>query len=118
METNFSWLLGTETNNIDEALAPWQGLLIAKDQRITSLSVLGDLIIVIQALVEGSLPNHQHLSQLIKKIQSLACSFHKIDFFHVLRTHNKDADLVANSGTVLIVGSLLINGSYYLCPIA
>ena len=106
-----------ESNNITEALALWKGLLIAKNKRITKLSMLGDSRIVIQTLVEGSLPNHLHLSQLMKRIQSLARYFHKIDFFHVLGIHNKEADLAANVGTSLSVGSLLINGYYAFCPL-
>ena len=85
IETTFSWAIETETNNIAEALALWQELVIAKNKRITNIRVLEYLRIVIQAIVEGSLPNHLHLRQLIKRIQSLVCFFHKVDFFHVLR---------------------------------
>ena len=81
IETTFSWGLGTETNNIAEALALWKGLVIAKNKGITRLTVLGDSRIVIQAIVEGTLPNHLHLRQLLTKIQYLVCSFHKSYFF-------------------------------------
>ena len=115
METKFSRGLGMETNNIAEALALWQGLLIAKNKRITERTVLRDSRIVIQALVENSLPNQMHLQQLIKTIHTLAHSFHKIDFYHVLRINNKEADLVANLGTTLSFRSLLINGICSFC---
>ena len=61
-------------------------------------------------MVENSLPNQMQLKHLIKKIKILTLSFLKIDFFHVLRQHNKGADLVANLGTTLGLGALLING--------
>ena len=67
-ETTFSWGLGIDTNNIAEALALWQGLLIAKNKGITRLHVLGDSRIVIQAMVEGNLPNNLHLIHLLSKI--------------------------------------------------
>ena len=115
METKFSWGLGTKTNNIVEALALWKGLSIAKNQRKTELIVMGDSRIVIQAIVEKALPNHMHLRQLIKKIQILAHYFHKIDFYHILHTHNKEADLDVNVGTTLNFDSLLINGNQTKC---
>ena len=106
IEITFSWGLGTETNNMAEALALWQGLVIAKNKGITRLSVLGDSRIVIQAIVEETLPNHLHLRQLLTKIQSLVRSFHKTNFFHVLRIHNKEADLATNLGSMISPGSL------------
>ena len=50
LETNFSWRIGRETNNIAEALALWQGLMIAMSWGINDLIVLGDSRIIIQAL--------------------------------------------------------------------
>ena len=117
IKTTFSWGLGTETNNIAAALALWQGLVIAKNKGITRLNVLGDSRIVIQAMVEGNLPNHLHLRQLLSKIHSLARSFHKAEFYHVLRIHNKEVDLVANLGSMLSPGSLQINGSHEFFPL-
>ena len=115
METNFSWGLGIETNNISKALALWQGLLISKNQRISDITVLGDSRIIIQAMVENSLPNQMHLQHLIRKIHVLSLSFHKIDFFHILHNHNKEANLAANIGTTLSSGVLLINGISSVC---
>ena len=116
IETTFSWGLGIETNNIVEALALWQGLVIAKNKGVTRLTVLGDSRIVIQAMVEGNLPNHLHLKHLLSKIWSLARSFHKAEFFHVLRAQNKEADLVANLGSMLSPGSLQINKNFDFFP--
>ena len=66
-------------------------------------------------MVENSLPNQLHLRNLIKKIKILALSFLKIDFFHVLRLHNKEAKLATNLGSTLGLGSLLINGINSFC---
>ena len=89
-----------------EALALWQGLQIAKNQGITKLTVLGDLRIIIQAMTENSLPNQMHLKQLIQKIKLLSLSFFKIEFYHVLRKTNKEADRAANLGSSLSFGEL------------
>ena len=66
-------------------------------------------------MAENPLPNQLHLSHLIKTIKNLALSFLKIDFFHVLRLHNKEADLVTNLGFTLGLGALLINGLISFC---
>ena len=89
--------------------------MIAKRKGITELTVLGDLRIVIQAMAENSLPRQMHLQHLIKKINILALSFLKIDFFHVLWSHNKEEDLAVNLGTTLSPGSLIINGLNSFC---
>ena len=77
--------------------------------------MLGDLRTIIQAMVENSLPSQMHLKQLIKKIQTLALSFHKIGFYHVLLINNKETDLAANVGTTLSSKALLVNGICSIC---
>ena len=89
-----------------EALALWQGIQIAKNQGITELTVIGYLRIIIQAMAENSLPNQMHLKQLIQKIKLLSLSFFKIEFYHVLRKTNKEADGAANLGSSLSFGEL------------
>ena len=115
LETSFSWGLGSDTNNMAEALALWQGLRIAKNQGITELTVLGDSRIIIQAMNENLIPNQMHLKWLIHKIKVLALAFSKIKFFHVLRENNKDVDQAANLGSSLSPGELKINGSGSFC---
>ena len=98
-----------------EALALWQGLWIAKNQGITELTILGDSRIIIQAMTENSLPNQMNLKHLIQKIKLLSVSFFKIEFYHVLRKTNKEADRAANLGSTLSFGALKINGINSLC---
>ena len=88
-----------------EALALWRGLRIAKNHGITKLTVLGDARIIIQAMAENSPPNQMHLKHLIKKIKILSLSFLKIEFFHVLRRNNKEADRATNLGSSLSFGT-------------
>ena len=114
METNFTWGLGSETNNLAEALALWKGLRIAKNQGIIELTVLGDSRIIIQAMTENSILNQMHLKHLIQKIKLLSLSFLKIKFYHVLRKNNKEVDQAANLGSSLSLGELKINGTISL----
>ena len=110
MEFNLSWGLGRETNNIAEALALWQGLQIAKTRGINEIIVLGDSRIIIQALAENTLPSQMQLRQLSRKIQALVTSFHKIEFFHILRKLNSKVDLVTNIGYALGYEIFMWNG--------
>jgi hypothetical protein len=43
----------------------------------------------------------------VSRIKSLIKSFQSINFFHVLRENNKDADAEANKAALLSAGSLL-----------
>jgi hypothetical protein len=76
--------------------------------------VIGDSKILIQAMVTNTLPNQMNLRQISKKILWLSHSFHKIDFFHVLRQLNGEADQAAKAATPLSKGQLSINGTYAL----
>ena len=46
---SFAWGLGYDSNNRAEALALWQGLKLAHNMKITSLSVFADSQILIRA---------------------------------------------------------------------
>jgi ribonuclease HI len=92
-----------------EALSLWQGLTQAQELGINEILVIGDSRLLIHALVTNSLPNQMKLQQLLKKIQRLSKSFRKIDFFHVLRHLNGEADQAAK------VATPLSNGLLYIC---
>ena len=111
LESNFSWRLGRDTNNVVGALALLQGLQIARSRGINELIVLGDSQIIIQALAENTLPSQMQLHRLIRKIQALVKSFCKVEFFHILRKHNSKVDLATNIGSTLCFGILFRNGA-------
>jgi ribonuclease HI len=52
----FSWSLGTTTNNQVEAYALLQGLLLAQQQGLDSISILGDSKVVINHVRKKTLP--------------------------------------------------------------
>ena len=103
--------------DIAEALALWQRLQIARTCGIIDITMLGDSRVLIKALAENSIPTQLHLRQMIKKILTLASTFLKIEFFHILREHNGKVDCVANRGIVLGFRVLEFNGdSAYFLP--
>ena len=57
LETRFAWGLGTDTNNMVEALAIWKGMRITKTHGMYESTILGDSIIIIQYLTENLTPN-------------------------------------------------------------
>ena len=84
MDSNFSWGLGIDTNNMAEALALWQGLRIARELGISNLIIIGNSRVVIRALAEKILPIHLGLRKLLHKIMKQASLLNNIDFCHVL----------------------------------
>ena len=84
-----------------EALELWKGLRIAKTHGISELTVLEDSRIIIQALAENLTLNQMHLRRLIHKIKAQVLNFSKIEFYHVMRKNNKEADKAANLGSSL-----------------
>ena len=99
-----------------EALDLWQGLRIAKEMGISELTIIGNPRINICALAENLMPNNMTLRHLIQKIMAQTSSFKKIDFYHVLRENNSNADHEANKGTSLSLGELILNEQGSLCP--
>jgi ribonuclease HI len=116
-ELVYSWGLGEETNNIAEALSLWQGLAQARKLAIKEIMVIGDSWILIQAMVTNSLPNQMKLRQIFKKILRLSNFFQKIEFFHVLRHLNGEADRAAKEATPLGKGQLSLNGTLFFDPL-
>jgi len=45
-----------------------------------------------------------NLARLISRIKGLENAFQKLNYYHVLRTHNKEADNEANKATLLSAG--------------
>eukprot|EP00253_Pinus_taeda_P024317 PITA_24317 len=116
-ELRFHWGLGIETNNRAEALALWQGLSLAINRNILSLSVFGDSRLIIQALLFPKSSHQVHLATIIRKIRLLLPKFNKISFFHILRTLNSQADLEANLGSLCSRRSLVVNSIESSCAI-
>ena len=105
----YSWGLGTETNNMAEGLALWQGLIQAKNMGINELTVFGDSRIIIQALNQSSRISNLHLRQTLNRIKRTILTFKQVEIYHILRKLNSAADTAANDGVLLSKGELLTN---------
>ena len=75
-----------------------------KDLNISEENVIGDSPIIINAMVSKSLALDLKLARLIARIKGLENAFQKLNYYHVLRTHNKEADLEANKAALLSTG--------------
>ena len=101
---SFAWGLGFSSSVQAEALALYQGLKILKDLNISEANVIGDSQIIINAMVSKSPASDLKLARLISRIKGMENDFQKLNYYHVLRTHNKQADIEANKATLLSVG--------------
>ena len=88
--------VGYKTNNQAEYSALILGLKGALDLGITSLSVLGDSLLVINQVNNIYKVKSVCLHELYKEAQSLKTEFDYIDFSHVYRELNKRADELSN----------------------
>lgn len=104
---DFSWGLGSRTNNEAEWLAIYHSLEIASTLNMEKLQVLGDSRHVIQAMRNGSLRRSK--SQRFRKRTELLPLPTDTLFFHVLKDLNSTADKLANIGATLEKGQLLQN---------
>jgi ribonuclease HI len=114
---SYAWGLGQDTNNRAEALALWQGLVLARRKNLRSLVVFGDSRVILQAVISKKNLSQVHLAYLLMKIKMLVSKFQKIHFFHVLRGLNALADLEANNGMLLGRSILSVDGSVSFCNI-
>jgi len=101
---SFAWGLGISSSIQAEALALYQGLKFLKDLSISEANVIGDSRIIINAMVSNSQALDLKLARLISRIKALENAFQNLNYFHVLRTHNKEADTEANKVVLLSAG--------------
>ena len=117
LNLKYAWNLGIDSNNMAEALALWQGLSQAIRLGIQDLTVVGDSRLILHHLICRELPSSSRLRQVIRRIFLLMPLFSSIEFFHVLRDLNEQADSAANEAISIGLGVLSINGVQSLEPI-
>ncbi len=114
---SYAWGLGHSTSTQAEALALLQGLKTLKELNIKEATVIGDSQIIINAMISNTPASDLKLARLIFRIKSLENAFQHLNYYHVLRTHNKDADNEANKAALLSVGVKLKDGEESWEPI-
>ena len=117
LKFTYSWNLGIESNNMAEALALWKGLNQALLHGIQDLSVVGDSRLIIHFLNSRTFPSSISLHQVLQRIYLIIPLFRSIDFFHVLRSNNEQADKAANEALPLGKGVIKINDVLRWAPI-
>jgi ribonuclease HI len=108
-ELDYFWNLGISTNNTAKAYAVYQGVQLALQKHPTKLNIVGDSKNTIRYFVIGSNPKEIKLKSLIERTR-LSLSYIFVQFFHILRENNKEADEMANKAIGLAPGSLGVCG--------
>jgi ribonuclease HI len=106
MKLIFAWGLRTETNNREEVVALWRGIIQVINHRVQDMVIIGDSRIVIKTLIHQSKLKNVELNNLLEKIQLLLGNLWSYKLYHVLQNLNKKADTEANKGVLFIVGTL------------
>lgn len=106
----YAWGVGYNTSIQAEALALLQGLKQLKSLGIQVASVFGDSQTIIKTMVDNASPSDLRLSRLIRRIRTLSNSFQCLNFYHIKRDNNKDADAEANKAVTLPLGVIVRDG--------
>jgi len=107
---SYAWGLGYSSSIQAEALAFFQGLKILKELNIKEANVIGDSQIIINTMASKSPALDLKLARLITRNKGLESYFQDLNYYHVLRTHNKEADIEANKVVLLSAGTKMKDG--------
>jgi ribonuclease HI len=95
-KNTFEWGLGKATNNQAEAFALFQGLRIIDNKHIRNIIVIGDLTLIINLMLKVTPPSNGTLIRIITPNQARSCQVQSVEFYHVLRMLNHQANNLAN----------------------
>lgn len=89
-----------QTNNYAEYMGLIIGLEEAVKQKLTSLQVKGDSLLVIRQMKGEYKVNSPNILELYKKAIQLTKAINKIEFSHVYRKDNTRADALSNEALI------------------
>lgn len=107
--SSFEWGLGALSNNRSEALALLQGILQLQKLGINNAMIFDDSTIIISIMVHKRLASNVVLQQTTSRCQLLIENMQGVNFYHILRTLNKEANLRANRACHRTIGVLSYN---------
>jgi hypothetical protein len=87
-----------------------------KEKTIQNLNVVGDSKTIIRIMISGSLPHKINLKIMIDIIHLLVGSMH-INYFHVLRINNAEAEKMANKAIGKALGLMGVDGHERIYPL-
>ena len=90
--------LGETTNNVAEYTAVILGLERARELGATDVVLRSDSLLLINQLTGRYRVRTPHLQPLHRRVRELAAGFEAIEFEHVRRERNTEADRLANAG--------------------
>ena len=82
---------------------------IARDKGVKELQVFGDSELIIKSLKMGSLFRNDSLNKILDRLKKVLLDFDTCRFYHILRKSNAEADQLANKGSSLLKGLLIVN---------
>ncbi len=91
-----STVIGEETNNVAEYQALLETLRCANAFGADTLRVHGDSALVINQLRGEWKVKAPHLHPLIRSVRDAVRGYQQVEFVHVRREHNREADALAN----------------------
>lgn len=113
----YEWGLGNISNNRAEALALYQGLTQLSRLGIRTARIFRDSSVVINLMVHQKESPNVILQQVIRRNQLLHQIMDNLQYYHILRTLNKQADRHANRACERIAGNLSCNAEEIQQPL-
>lgn len=115
-ETKYVWGLGKYANNQDEYWALWHGLKNTTGERIKKNNSYWCSLIVIHQIYQSQHKTKGGSNPLIIHIQNIANQLEQIEFKHVLRETNINANTMPNLCVLLEIGEIgFIDGQQSFC---
>jgi len=93
-----------------EVYALWCGLALTKEEGISKLLVIGDLLLEIQTINGQGSNSSNKINSILKNIKHLSQSLEQIHFFHVKRGLNAEDNSWGKKSKSIQQGSLCKNG--------
>jgi ribonuclease HI len=109
----FSWGLGQKSNNQAELLGITKACLLAREKGVKDLQVFGDSEVIIRKLNMNTRFNNASLNKILERLKRVVSDFNTCKFYHILRELNNEADTMANKGSALVKGLLIVNNERY-----
>jgi ribonuclease HI len=100
-----------------EAYALWEGIKFAKAMGIRKLTILGDSMLVIRAIIKQNIIGNNIFIGVISHSLALLVEFENYNVFHIKREFNIEVDHWEKVGSNLEEGEMLINGAKGRSPI-
>jgi ribonuclease HI len=104
-DVSYEWGLGVVSNNQAKALVLSQGIKILDSRRIKNIIIVGDSSIIIKLMSKMNTPSNGKLRRLIARIQNEASHSKTMQYYHVLRDNNRQANDLTNTMSRLDCGS-------------